>query len=55
MPTTIQITAGKLKLQAQLNDCPTARSILKALAARPSYCPKLSIPSDSDIDRITAI
>jgi hypothetical protein len=34
MPTTIQITAGKLKLQAQLNDCPTAKAILKALPIR---------------------
>jgi uncharacterized protein len=31
MPTTIQITAGKIKLQAQLNDCQTAQAILKAL------------------------
>jgi uncharacterized protein len=31
MPTTIQITADKIKLQAQLNDCPTAKAILKAL------------------------
>ena len=34
MPTTIQITVGKTKLQAQLNDCPTARTILKALPIR---------------------
>ena len=34
MPTTIQITAGQLRLQAQLNDCPTARAILKALPIR---------------------
>ena len=34
MPTTIQITAGKLKLQAQLNNCPTAQAILKALPIR---------------------
>lgn len=31
MLTTIQITAGKTKLKAQLNDCPTAKAILKAL------------------------
>jgi hypothetical protein len=34
MPTTIQITTGKTKLQAQLNDCPTAQAILKALPIR---------------------
>ena len=31
MPTTIQITVGKTKLRAQLNDRPTAKSIIKAL------------------------
>jgi uncharacterized protein len=34
MPTTIQITAGKTKVQAQLNDCSTAKAILKALPIR---------------------
>ena len=34
MPTLISITAGKIKLKAQLNDCPTAQAILKALPIR---------------------
>jgi hypothetical protein len=34
MPTTIQITVGKLKLKAQLNDSLTAQRILKALPLR---------------------
>ena len=31
MPTPIQITAGKAKLLAQLNDSPTAKAIVKML------------------------
>jgi uncharacterized protein len=34
MPTKIQITAGTVKLQAKLNDCPTAQLILNALPIR---------------------
>ncbi len=31
MPTTIQIEAGKVRLQAQLNDSPTARRLAEVL------------------------
>jgi hypothetical protein len=31
MPTSIQITAGKIKLKAELNDSPTSKAILNAL------------------------
>jgi hypothetical protein len=31
MPTAIKITAGKIELQARLNDSPTAQAIVKAL------------------------
>jgi hypothetical protein len=34
MPTTIHITAGTVKLKAELNDCPTSQAILKALPIR---------------------
>ena len=34
MPTTIKITAGKIKVAAELNDSPTAKSIVSALPIR---------------------
>jgi hypothetical protein len=34
MPNGIEITAGKMKLKAELNDSPTAKAILNALPIR---------------------